>query len=159
MNEFHENKKIASIEKQSLGTKESKIRDNTKKLREIHSRRNWAEAVIVIVENAGRAAYPEHKVVVSMIGIEPPKGVERDWKDAEAFVCAIEDSGNYNDICFRVFVGFHNNQTGAFEFAKHVEIKAGKIGNFFWPPREDWASTPLIYFQGIGGHVPKAITP
>lgn len=124
---------------------------------DIRPRRDWAELVKKLVENAASAAYPGYTGKVNMIGIEPPHGVERHWEGAEAFVCEREEHGNFNGICFRVFVGFHNSKTDKFEFAKHTEVAAGKLIDFFWPPRNDWASTPIIY--AYGQHASKVTTP
>jgi len=111
-------------------------------------RRNWAEKVKEIIENKARSEYPRYRIDVNMIGIEPPHVAEREWSLAEKFVKGLEKHKNFDEICFRVFVGFLDEKTNQLEFAKHIEIKEGKVGAFFWPPHEDWESTPIIYSRG-----------
>jgi hypothetical protein len=112
------------------------------------------------VENAARTAYPEHTAKISMIGIEPPQGLQRSLEGAEAFVRQLEERGDFSTICFRVLVGFLDPPTGRLEFVKHAEVRGESPIQFFWPPRSDWASTPLIYFKTPWSeHLAKAATP
>jgi hypothetical protein len=119
--------------------------------------RGWAESVKKLILIKARSAYPEYLPRISMIGIEPPPSAKRGWPEAEAFVKELEEHASFEAICFRVFVGFHNANTDEFAFAKHIEVMGGKTGEFFWPPRKDWESTPIIY--DFGNHVSQVTTP
>lgn len=112
-----------------------------------------------LIQAEGASQFPGYRVDVlgSMIGIEPPQG--RKWRDKESveiFVRELERRAKYIDINFRIVVGFDDVDTGEFSFIKHADVKGGKLGNYFWPPHEDYGYTALIYWTR---HLFPACTP